>query len=270
MQIARAERLTLCVGEVVPQVHVGLQRGQARDGVLGLDVPQAAVRRALIRGETQDRHRIVRRLQRVVRPLVVARRVARIHHRLRRAHLRRIGDHAARRVVVDLARGLEVGADVQLVVEEALVVVDADGQPLDPGAVHDTLLIEVPEGQAVVHGSPRARHGKVVLLADAGAVDLAEPVGIRVAQLVDVLGSVLLDGRPELGGVEHVGKACDGGRRHGSRVFDLRTLPPGLRGDENHTVRRVRAVERSRGRVLQDGDALDVVRIQEVKRIPPV
>ncbi len=120
----------------------------------------------------------------------------------------------------------------------------------------------------IVVGVARPRDDDILLMPERGAIHLAEPIGVRVAELDDLRRiAVRQDGGAELRGVQHRRQPRDGRGRDAAGVLHFRPAAPCFRRDDHHAVGRVGAVNRGGRRVLQHGDALDVVGIQEVQGI---
>ena len=174
----------------------------------------------------------------------------------------------------------EVEVDVRAVVVpavfEVLLRVGVEG-------LEQTVLVEGAGGHIVAAALVAARGGNVhLLLPRIGLQDGAEPVGVRI-DLGHVVVLEVLDGllaEPELvrgGAVAELGVVE--GRRIGVGVHHLEEVgdildtgrgvgaDPGLSflaalgGDEDDAVRAAHAVHGRGGGVLQDGDVLDVVRV---------
>ncbi len=270
VQGARVEDLLGDLGDVVAQVDGGLQPRQEGQVVVRLHVADAAVGRAFRLGQIQNLQRVVRGREVVPGPIVVAGGRGGIVHRLRRPHLDGVGKHGAGREPVELARALQIGAHAQAVVEESLLVVDSQRLPLHGGALDDAVLVQVAHRKAVAVLISRARNHHVMLLADPGAVHQIEPVGARVAELTDLRRiRVREHGCPELRGVQYRRQPGHGRGGHAPGILDLRLAPPRFRPDEDDAIGGVHAIDRGGRGVLEHGDALDIVRIQEVQGIAP-
>ena len=258
------------IRNVVAQVDCAGEPAERREPgevVFGLEVAHAAVSRAVIQRAIQDFNRVVGRRQGIAGPVVVAGAAGRIKHRLGRPHLRGVVEHTAGRELVVVARALQVGFQVEVIVVQPLVVIDRQGHALSRRAFEDAVLVEIPEGQTIVVGGSGSRQRDVVLLAHPRLVHQPEPVGVGRAQLCQSRGVVLRHRRPKLRRVQHGREPGD--RCGGERAAVLHPPPPltRLRGDQHHAVRGVGAVDRRGGSVLEHGDAGDVVRVDEVQRI---
>ncbi len=265
----RVEGLLIDIRDVVPEVDVGLQTVQEGQAVVGLHVADAAVGSAVALGQGEDLRRVVRGLQGDP-PVVVAGGGGLVVHRLSRPHLGGVAEHAGGQKFVERARAFQVGANAHAVIEQTLLVVEPERDPLGRAASDDAVLIEIADRQAVVVVLAGARDDHVVLMAEPRAVHDTEPVGARVRQLTEVGRRVLGHGRAELRRVQHLGKSGDRRGGHAGAVLDpRRSLLPGFCLDDHHTARGVHSVDRRRRSILEHRDALDVIGVQEVESIAP-
>ena len=108
---------------------------------------------------------------------------------------------------------------------------------------------------------------------NASAGHIVEPVGSGGPQLIDVLRGILGDRTAELRRIQHRREPGHGRGGEGAAVFHLRShTATGRRrtrlgGDDHHAIGSVGPVNRRCRRVAQDGDVLDVIRVEEVQRV---
>ena len=103
-------------------------------------------------------------------------------------------------------RAFGVESELQVVVEEAWVEHDAAGESLRLVAADNTVLVGIAyrsaEGQTLYDV---ARHRKVVVGRECGAIDFVKPVGIGAAQQSLLgIGAMRIDNRAELFGTQYV------------------------------------------------------------------
>ena len=155
---------------------------------------------------------------------------------------------------------VKIGAEAQ---EEALL----------PGVDDDALVVHVADGEVGAGVLGTARHGDVVLLTDGGLrhhvlpVDLVELVVIAAGEGGEGRTAVGLDGLPvhgqPVGQGGHFEPGSEGGDTDGG--VEVHAGLAGLAlagGHEDDAVGTVGAVDGGRGGVLEDLDALDILRVE--------
>ena len=169
---------------------------------------------------------------------------------------------------------LTVDVERQVVVEQRGAEVDAGGGTLEVGGLQDTVLIGEACADAVRHVLQAARHRNIMVGRDGRVVDLLLPVGIGSTEEVlagrshilpanGLAGIELLHEGAVLVAVKHVDVLGNGGHRHVAVVAHLgrRALAALLRGDDDDTVGAAATIDGGGRGILQDGEALDVVRV---------
>ena len=186
------------------------------------------------------------------------------------------GTLVGKRVVGEHA--LTVQVDGQAVVEQRRGEVQAEGPTAHVGGLQRTVIVQQSCAHAIGHaehlvlGHIATRHAGIDFLAEGSAVDLVLPVGVGIAQGCHCVGIVGIVGSEELSegiGAEHVDLLGHGLHRTGhvdvhARLRASLTL---LRGNENHTVRSTATIDGGGRSILQDGERLDVVRVDGVQHV---
>ena len=130
--------------------------------------------------------------------------------------------------------------------------------------------MEVFQSNAVREVLHAARKRQIVVGTEAHAVDLILPVGILCAQQRNLIGrSIRVDRVAEL--VARHDRDRSDPRRNGvvraeAHAKLVGALSP-LRGDQDHAVGGARSVDRRGRRILEHGDVLDVVGVDQAERV---
>ena len=173
---------------------------------------------------------------------------------------------------------LTIQVDGQTIVEECRCEVQADGSTIHVGGLQRTIIVQEACADAIRHAECfvlchiATRHAGVDFLTEGSAINLILPVGVGVAQGSHSVGIVSIVGCEELSegiGIEHVDLLGYGLHRtcHVDVYARLRTCLTLLGGNQNHTVRSTATIDGGCRSILQDGEALDVVRVNGVQNV---
>ncbi len=128
-------------------------------------------------------------------------------------------------------------------------------------ALQALVLLDIENG-AVGELVGTARESDAVLVADGGAGDFVEPVGVVAVERPGVGGGVVVDGVLELPGRHGLGAVQHGLDAHLSVVFQRSgTFAGALGRDDDHAVGTPRAVDGGGRTVLEHVDALDLLEV---------
>ena len=211
-------------------------------------------------------------------PPPVAVQAVRVIDRLGRIHPDSAADGVLVGETVVHIHQLAVEIDKKMVVKEARAEVDRDGLTLKVGGLEGTVLVMVADGHAVRHAEDvalpyPAGHGHVAVNGFTQLVDFLLPVGVLLAE--GGVGRTSVTEIPfhkvtHLIACQHVHVPCvlaDASGEVRAHVDAFGTLGTLLGGDHDDTVGGSRSEDGSRRGVLQDSEALDVVRVDGGKRV---
>ena len=166
---------------------------------------------------------------------------------------------------------LEVDIEFQVVVEQCGRQRKAAGVARHIVGLEDAVLIAVAERQAVGQHAELAGDAQIVVGTESGLEDFVVPVGvnIRVEQRLLAVCAIGRNQTDHVVAAYHVGRLGARLQRIGGREGDFRLLAVGalLGRDDDDAVRCTRAVDCGRCGILQDGHALDVVRVDERQEV---
>ena len=217
-------------------------------------------------------------------PVCIARRVERFHERS--SSYQRVihcTSKPLRKAVLDGVGERGVGAHSEAF--ELAIHVQSAGKAREVGVDHDTLRVHISEAEVVARLAGATGDVQVVVLIVARTSNEVEPVGGRSAVPAIVLRQGLIgcivvgsatSSHPSLGveihgrlgvGVVHVVVAHRDSALLHLEVDRRSALSAFLGGDDDHAVTSARAIDGRCGSVLEDGDVLDVRRVQRRHRV---
>ena len=169
---------------------------------------------------------------------------------------------------------LAIQVEGEMLVQEGRSKVEGNGLTAHIAGLQGTLLIETADGNAVWHADhlvvKLAGEGSVQLIGLGETVDFLLPVGVDAFIITEGLvcigfcACILLHSLTEFSCIHNIHEACILVEGSGEIDVEVNTLSGAvalLGGDEDDTVGSPGAVDCGCGSVLQDGEALDIVRV---------
>ena len=169
---------------------------------------------------------------------------------------------------------LKAEIDLKGIVQEAGVQIEGCGLPVVIISPQDTIPVGIAQGNPVGHGADPPAEGDVMILEDTRLEDDILPVGIGITKQTAGIASfriTLLDQGPEFVSRQHIQGVGYIGEGHATVVVDIEVAAqfPFLGRDQDHPVGGPETINGRRTGVLQDGEGLNIIRVDDAQGVPP-